>query len=436
MANKNEYEQSKCQIKLEINNIPAKTVIKNVFSTNIFIPMKPNLTDKSLVYYCGFIKLLETYKIRTRFDQLDHNDKWYLYVYMDDMFFEKYDDEIYESRANNNADNKKIKELYQKNKESLLKIRALYDLLIREIRENHNGRYNFIRIFRFNFLDVYKKNKGYLGHPSTLGSIIRSEPLYGINGTYIDGTNNDKIENYGGLEYVFLINCNHAITFRLMKMIYQWIESNQIIILHKQYPFRPWGEIMSLIGMVRTQLIENKQIGDTDFPRQRILAGLFGYKINNETYKQDNKLLDYKQFIQSNRDDSFYSYGFDEVILTYIFKEFTFVSIEDNNWTGHPDVFYISRTIPDRLDLFIPLDRNSYQTKMYEYADYLIRKSSVKPGTKSGADQDANQDALIECISIISGFAKTIIKIHTNNYKFISRSIDKFISSSMDKYIK
>lgn len=46
MASQNDYQQSRYQIKLKIDNIQNPETIKNVFSTNIFIPMIPNLTDK------------------------------------------------------------------------------------------------------------------------------------------------------------------------------------------------------------------------------------------------------------------------------------------------------------------------------------------------------------------------------------------------------
>jgi hypothetical protein len=312
MASANSQTHSRHEIKLTIDNIPPNTVVKRVFSTNAFIPMTPKIRDKDFLYYTGFIKLVETFKVRTKFDESNPDKKWYLYVYYDAMFDLSYNDDHYKpNEPHNNYINTLIKTEYNKNKDNLLKLHTLYKLFLEHIRNNKEI-YNFIRVYSFNFPDVYKKNKGYLGHPLTLGSIVRAEPLY------------DK-----SLDYVFMINVSHAITPKLMDFIKNWIQSDKIIILNTSYSGASF-ENTSLPYFILSHPL-NTDSYDIKYAL-RPLAGLFGYKQNNGVIDP----IDYKLFIHTDKKNGNFEYGFDEAILSFMFRQFTYQDRE------HKKVLYFN----------------------------------------------------------------------------------------------
>ena len=121
---------SKIEIILDPPGNPSTLIegVKRVFSTNVFIPMNPELTDKSFTYFTGFVKLVETFKVRTKFYEKEQNNKWYLYVYYDKMFDDKYVDSNYTYADSNNRQNKDIKKSFLQYKDSLIKLHKLYKL--------------------------------------------------------------------------------------------------------------------------------------------------------------------------------------------------------------------------------------------------------------------------------------------------------------------
>jgi len=427
-----DYTSSSYKINLKIDNIPGDTIVKKVFSTNVFIPMAPIISDKTLLYLCGFMKLVETFKHRTSFNPSEPSNNWYLYIYVDLMFFQEYNKEKYESSSSNNNINKVIKENYRKYEKELLKIHQMYKLFIAEIQKNEDNRYNFIRIFTFNFPDVIKKDKGYLGHPTTLGSIVRAEPLYGKDGKY--NITGDKEGNYGTLEYVFLINCSHAITPNLMKMIMEWIASGAIITLNPHYNPSFSKDNNDIVNIMKYMLR-----GMEYCIQVRILAGILGYKINNGEIKN---LMDYKNFIQKNRKPAFYSYGFDEVILTYIFIKFTILDYRHNN----KNVFYLhkeSNIDTFEKELYHKVEgkfikskemrhdqkRDSY-TGNFIYTPYYLEIRNKFRELKEKSEIPEILE-IRKVVSVMNDLDNGIIDKHITNLKFISRSLETYLSDKL-----
>ena len=155
---------------------PIKGKTLNVFSTNLFIPMELEISDKLFLYLTGFVKLVELFEVRTR-ELQTQTEQWMLYIYCDNMFFEEFNDTVYKIKnETNNNNNKTIKRNYAKNQVFFKRLLELYKEYLEIITANEKGKYFFVKLFSFNCLDV-KNEKLYLGHPSTFGSFIRFLPF-------------------------------------------------------------------------------------------------------------------------------------------------------------------------------------------------------------------------------------------------------------------
>jgi hypothetical protein len=381
------YEVPTHTIALKINNIPNAVPIKRVFSSNVFIPMNPKISNKTLLYYTGFIRLVETFKARTHFNSLSANEKWYLYIYVDDMFYREYEDDKYTKSDANNSDNKTIKESYEKNKDNLLKIHKLFKLYIEYI-ETHKNEYDFIRIYSFDFPEVVKKNKGFLGHPDTLGSIVRAEPLY-------DTT----------IDYVFMININHAITPKLMELIDDWVESDKMIVMPKGYGWyvqHPYE--LDINGTNLNKIIQPLNITYNLNGKLRIAAGLFGYK---RDLGNPNKHIeyDYKIFINPKNDISVYRYGFDELILGVVFTKITTKAKSEPKI--HEDILRFDESI----------DKNN---NPFRFAEYALKDNMLVP---KYVNKNING---MDCHCVVPDTEDSANKKHGRNYGYGNYKDDKY----------
>ena len=207
---------------------------KNVISTCIFMPEKPSVNSKTLVYITGLIKNIETFS-RTM------GDDWILRVYCDDMYFRgvkpkvietvaradsiSLDDEereseldiipsyanitykknslknnfaedvvnrlnsnisVFESVRNasiniNNVSNeyvKDVKSTIDSNKKFLKKVEKLLNFYLKKVIASRETRYKNIEIFSYSCPKASKEEHNFLGHFNTFGSIMRFIPLF------------------------------------------------------------------------------------------------------------------------------------------------------------------------------------------------------------------------------------------------------------------
>jgi hypothetical protein len=256
----------------------------NVFSTNIFIPMENNVgSDKQITYYLGLVKLVETFnKMRSGLKK-----DFKLVIYYDDMFNHNYDDNIYKHHSTNNNINKNIKAYYEKFKDNLLKkYFTLIKNYLNRIKNDKTETYRNIILYSYNFSEFTRKQKGYLGHPSTFGSILRYMPFF--------------IKQFN---YVFTINASHALTTGMVELVNDWINSGKTFTsftntdnfnYKHDYQFDEYDKIIKKIGrnlgfknFYQRELSNNSYVSedeDNDPPFLRPFAGIFGYcksSINN-----------------------------------------------------------------------------------------------------------------------------------------------------------
>lgn len=315
----------------------------NVFSTNIFIPMENSVgSDKQITYYLGLVKLVETFnKMRTGLKK-----DFKLVIYYDDMFDQNYDDNIYKHHSTNNKINEVIKKNYETFKDNLLiKYFKLIKNYLNRIKNDKSEIYSNIILYSYNFSEFTKKQKGYLGHPSTFGSILRYMPFF--------------IKQF---DYVFTINASHALTTGMVELVNDWIDSGKTFTsftntdnfsYKNDYQFDEYDKIINKFGrnlgfknFYQEELSKNSYVSedeDNDPPFLRPFAGIFGYcksSINNFSENPSdyriscqlfNKLVDIViknynnkdkyQYIRKGREIDNWNlciYGIDEYILAIL----------------------------------------------------------------------------------------------------------------------
>jgi hypothetical protein len=165
------FEHLKTYFGIDDQNPTIKIQSKvNAFSTNIFIPMEAKITSKSYLYLTGFIKLVETFLVRTtKLNSLESHPKWMIFIYYDGMFEHDYLDDLYKPRSNNNNFNKEVKKNYSEFSVELKLLLKLYKAYIQHIKSDPK-KYHFVKLYSFNCDELKRKFRHpYLGHPATFG---------------------------------------------------------------------------------------------------------------------------------------------------------------------------------------------------------------------------------------------------------------------------
>jgi hypothetical protein len=314
MANANQsqppvtYDQISGLFGIEDKNQSIKVPIgSNVFSTNVFIPMEGKIDHKTYFYLSGMVKLVETFQERINNSGLK-NQGWMLFIYYDSMFDvdSSYNNSVYTPTRNNNNTNTEIKTNYDSNKEQLKQLLQLYKNYLKIIRLNTGGKYSFVKLYSFNCSGITRKGKGYLGHPSTFGSMVRFMPMFDPQ-----------------IKRMFCINISHAISPRLCYLISEWVVSEKLLLTKENngyniYNYQNIGHsIESIFGIKLADLFN-----------PRIPAGLFGIYKNQNISIIDNRLdIFYKKInyliekYNSRENSKVFVYGIDEILLGFIFKE-------------------------------------------------------------------------------------------------------------------
>ncbi len=385
----------------------------NVFSTNIFIPMEGKIDHKTYFYLSGMVKLVETFRSRINNSNLS-GQGWMLFIYYDSMFDadSSYNNSKYIPNNNlNNTENKIIKENYSKNKDQLKQLLQLYKQYLHIIRENVDGKYDFIKLYSFNCSSIARKGKRYLGHPSTFGSIVRLIPMFDPQ-----------------IKRIFCVNISHAISPRLCYLINEWVKSEKLLLTSGLIYYKYDYQSPHLITVLQI-LVNNKQLKYSDLFTPRIAAGLFGF------YKNDNSLTllkdRYDNFINSmnklielnNSIPNVFAYSIDEILLGYLFKE-----IQETQKTQDINVlFYKSDNIKPFDKSFLHLFQ-FYENKSMK----ILTNQYLKKLLKIHLQLDPK---LINGMSIGSNTNDTI-QLHIKyDSKLNPRELDK-VKQNIDEYIE
>jgi hypothetical protein len=244
----------------------------------------------------------------------------------------EYNNSVYNTKNTNNNTNKEIKTNYDSNKEQLKQLLQLYKNYLKIIRLNIGGKYNFVKLYSFNCSSITRKEKGkgYLGHPSTFGSMVRFIPMFDPQ-----------------VKRMFCINVSHAISPRLCYLISEWIKSGKLL-LSSGLDYYKYDTLTV------NKILRKMKIDELDNIRSlfdhRIPAGLFGFYKNQNIKKVDdrynkfflfmNKLIElYNNNIKIKLDDDFetktsvFLYGIDEILLGYLFNYFRYNKDLLDHWS-------------------------------------------------------------------------------------------------------
>lgn len=172
---------------------------KNVFSTSAFVNGITKLNIKTLNYFSGLVKLIETFKHKTNW-KFDDENKWNLNLYINKELYDLSSQEL--DNLSINLDKKKLIKLFQD-----------YFHYLNE----HKAEYSFINLYKYEFIG-FTKLTCFTKSPELIGTNIRFLPLF-----------------YAQYKRVMLINCCHSITDKLMVLINEWIKSKAMVLTNYRY---------------------------------------------------------------------------------------------------------------------------------------------------------------------------------------------------------
>lgn len=260
---------------------------KNVFSTSAFVNGITKLHIKTLNYFSGLVKLIETFKHKTNW-KFDNENKWNLNLYINKELYDLSSQEL--DNLSINLDKKKLIKLFQD-----------YFHYINE----HNAEYLFLNLYQYEFIG-FTKSTCFTKSPELIGTNVRFLPLFDT--TY---------------ERVMLINCCHSITDKLMILLNKWIKSKEMVLTNYRYY---WN-----VKNIDSNFHSKFQLKFGMYNLRRIPAGCSGFYFPSSPNKNTNsntKRLDFNLFTSIlnfmidnyNKDVNLIKYGNDEIILGYLTK--------------------------------------------------------------------------------------------------------------------
>lgn len=265
---------------VNLNNtkvIPTKN--KKIISTCLYIPSNLSYNERSIYYFQGLVKSVET------FDSVmntNAKDRWIYRIYYDKMFDNginfrfninkktkkmtskqkrvemkrrklilskkkkhstneykyAYNGGIYEGGPSN------IQEALAKYKDSLKKLLKLYHLYLKQIKNNKDNRYKNIELVSYD-CPAIKLNPEFIGHSSSFGMFLRFTPILDAN-----------------VDLFYSVNSTHPITPQLKIMLDKWVSNGD----EKAFCFA--YQTPNVIGTSKKYIVEpfeaikNKQIGN------------------------------------------------------------------------------------------------------------------------------------------------------------------------------
>ncbi len=359
---------------------------KIIFSTNVFIPENINsISLKTLNYYTGFIKLVETFDYKTDnyiYSAENKNPRCFLYIYIDQYLINDdiYNHNMYMSKNENMNYNKTIKSRIIKIIEHLNKLKQLYISYIKKIIENSTN-YKNIVIYSFMCDALKKKKSKYIGHPSTFGSIIRFIPLFNKNNKCVICINiSCSISTLFFTHILRFLNMNRilftAFNYKTDSPVYKYIESYDNI-----------QQNINNDNIILYNLTErgSKTIIDNSHINKRIPAGAFAFKpyIDEHPHRivlfniyLHNLITIFNNNSVAQTNIYIFDYGVDEFIITNILSDL--ICCQDTPYYDNKNVYYYDK---NNCDANNHVYRNIIHNK--DILDELLKPFQKTFGPKS-----------------------------------------------------
>tara|TARA_B100000767_G_scaffold61402_2_gene57200 strand:- start:3043 stop:5037 length:1995 start_codon:yes stop_codon:yes gene_type:complete len=331
------------KLKKYVNLSPIKIVNKKnkkIISTCIYIPGGLEYNERSIYYFQGLVKSVETFN-----DIMNKNDEGWIYrIYYDKMFDSgiyktkkkkktkkitkkkkkeqkkkvrklskkkkvkadkmgsigneyhyKFDNSIYD------LDHKKMDAIYLgydmitkkeinykfegedlirkkllENEETFKKLIKLYHLFIKKIKDNKEERYNNIELVRYDCPKI-KKNPLFLGHPSSFGMFLRFCPLLDIS-----------------VSMFYSVNSTHPITPQLSYIIDSWMKNKTEKILTICYNTPNISRsskkyIVEPVEKIKEKIINKEKLLNNEKEFIKIIDSIFELNIINEIFDSELK---------------------------------------------------------------------------------------------------------------------------------------------------
>jgi hypothetical protein len=224
----------------EIKVIPSRN--KKIISTCLYIPGNLSYNERSIYYFQGLVKSVETFDSVMN---LDTNNRWIYRIYYDKMFdnginFKRYKKKKTKKMTSKkkreemkrrklilskkkkeltneynyayNRDNYKggpldVQETLSKYKDSFKKLLKLYHLYLKQIKNNKANRYKNIELISYDCPEI-KINPEFIGHSSSFGMFLRFTPILDSD-----------------VDLFYSVNSTHPITPQLRLMLDKWVSN-------------------------------------------------------------------------------------------------------------------------------------------------------------------------------------------------------------------
>ena len=326
-----EYIKSRLGKYINLRDIKVlKNKNKKIISTCIYIPGELNYNNRTLYYFQGLVKSVET------FNDVMNNKEWIYRIYYDKMFdkgitkyynskpkkinkskknmkkklknktkkklkrrklkrgdnFNEYNYIFNNKKYKETSNNYKKTEIIQKmnkNKTNFKKLLKLYHLYITKIKNNKCSKYNNIELISYD-CKLIKEFPDFIGHSSSFGMFLRFCPLLDKN-----------------VDLFYSVNSTHPITPQLKYIIDEWVNNHKLDALALCYKTKnilnsSKKYISEKIDNIKKKIIKNTELNNFDKEYIGIINRIYNLNIK-ENFDKDNfskieniKKLKYKDY--------------------------------------------------------------------------------------------------------------------------------------------
>ena len=294
---------------VNLNNIKViPTRNKKIISTCLYIPSNLSYNERSIYYFQGLVKSVETFDAVMN---LDPNNRWIYRIYYDKMF-----DNGINFRFNNTHKKTKkmtakekrtelkrrklllskkkkqptneynyayngdtyqgatldVQEALVKYKDTFKKLLKLYHLYLKQIKNNKDNRYQNIELISYDCPDI-KTYPEFIGHSSSFGMFLRFTPILDSD-----------------VDLFYSVNSTHPVTPQLRVMLDKWASNTDETAFCFAYQTR------NVIGSSKKYIVEsvevikekqNLNLSEQDIEFVEIIENIFNILQTELTYDFD-----------------------------------------------------------------------------------------------------------------------------------------------------